>query len=67
MHTLKLPVPEKQMEREGNNDTNSICQVLRQIYELSDDSMVKLKCRVATAMAKAMLEKLQEYKSMELK
>lgn len=41
---------------------NSICEVLREIYWGTKDPNIKLKCRVATSMAKAMTAKLSEYK-----
>lgn len=40
----------------------SICQVLREIYFTTDDPNTKLRCRLATAMAKAMTAKLETYK-----
>jgi len=42
------------------NDT--ICETIRGIYNLSDNPEIRLKCRIATAMAKAMTAKLIEYK-----
>jgi len=44
---------------------NTICQVLREIYQASDDEQVQLKCRVAMAMAKKMHERLKYYKEKE--
>ena len=41
---------------------NTICQELREIYYMSEDEEVKLKVRVAMAMAKKMAAKLIWYK-----
>jgi hypothetical protein len=41
---------------------HTICEVLREIYWTTDDKNIRLKCRVATSMAKSMTEKLTEYK-----
>jgi len=40
----------------------TICQVLRDIYHSTDRNDIRLKCRVAVAMARAMHEKLKKYK-----
>lgn len=40
----------------------TICEVLREIYWQSDDTVVKEKCMEATVMAKKMDAKLREYK-----
>ena len=39
----------------------TICETIRQAYHLIDNEDARLKLRVATAMAKAMTAKLQEY------
>lgn len=62
MHKPKEPVPEEKMVRRGNPKTNSICQLLREIYWMTEDDDIKLKLREATAMAKAMHFKLKAYK-----
>ena len=41
----------------------SICQVLREIYFTTDNPAIKLHARVATAMAKSMTAKMEEYKA----
>lgn len=43
--------------------TYSVCEVLREIYFATDNPDIKLKCRIATSMAKAMAAKLSEYNS----
>lgn len=54
------PVSDDQMLWVSPN--NSICQVLRDIYHSTEDEEIRLKCRVATAMAKSMTAKLEDYK-----
>ena len=54
------PVSEEQMKWVSHH--NTICETIRRIYEKSTDPDVRLKCREATAMAKAMSRKLTEYK-----
>lgn len=73
----RTPVSEEEMEKpvelasaeemdikrwEGHH---TICQTLRDIYHITDNQEVKLKCRLAVAMAKAMNEKLKWYKHQE--
>ncbi len=53
------PVPKEAMRWQSSQHT--ICQVLRDIYFKTKDEDIKLKCRLATAMAKAMDKKLKEY------
>ena len=57
---MREPVPEAEMD---NVKHNSIYQVLRDIYHLSVDEEVRVRCRIATAMAKAMHKKLVEYQA----
>lgn len=64
MHKPKQPVSTADMQRRGRPPSNSICQRLRMIYELTDDDEIKMHLRVATAMAKAMVHRLNEYKGM---
>ncbi len=59
------PVSEREMDKTRWDGHHSICQTLRDIYHMTDDCEVKLKCRLAMAMAKAMHEKLKEYKQTE--
>jgi len=48
---------------EQRSSKNTICNVLRNIYHLSDNAEVKLQARIAVTMAKKMDKKLREYKS----
>lgn len=54
------PISEDQMN--WASPQNTICETLREVYHRSTDPEAKLKCRIATAMAKAMTQKLTEYK-----
>lgn len=45
------------------NPKDSICGVLVEIYNLTDDPEIKLKCRVATSMAKSMSNKITNLKA----
>jgi hypothetical protein len=40
----------------------TICELLREVYWLTDSNDIKLRCRIATTMAKKMGAKLKEYK-----
>mgnify|MGYP007082026374 CR=1 FL=1 len=59
------PVDRKEMDRSRYEGHHSICQTLRDIFHLTDDEEIKLKCRVGMAMAKAMQEQLKKYKERE--
>ena len=56
------PVPERKMNRNSTEGHDTICQYLRDIYNMTNNSEIKLKCRIGMAMTKAMHEKLKEYK-----
>jgi hypothetical protein len=67
----RKPVREKEMLKERWTGHHTVCETLREIYQLADDNDyqhygfledIKLKCRLAMAMAKAMQEKLKKYK-----
>jgi hypothetical protein len=55
------PAPEADMDKRMKGD-NTLCNILRDMYHLSNDPGVKLKCRLAFSMGKAMCQKLTEYK-----
>jgi hypothetical protein len=42
---------------------HTVCQTIREIYRMTEDPEIKMKCRLAMAMTKAMHEKLKEYKN----
>jgi len=65
------PVPEEEMLKPATEEEmafsryaghHSICQTLRDIWAMSDNEEVKMKCRLAVAMAKAMVNKLKVYR-----
>ena len=59
------PVAESVMENTRYEGHHTICQTLRDMYHMTDNADIKLKCRLAMAMAKAMQDKLKWYKSRE--
>ena len=54
------PVSEESMDKDPRGDGGTICQVLRDIYHYTDDSYIRMKCRIAVTMAKKMAGKLRE-------
>ena len=56
------PVSVQEMDRSRYDGHHSVCQMLRDIYHLTDNEEIKLKARVAMAMTKSMHEKLKKYK-----
>jgi len=59
------PVLLSEMDMARWEGHHSICQTIRDIYHLTDNEELKLKCRLAMAMTKAMHERLKWYKSKE--
>lgn len=57
-----LPVSERQMDRRIYEGENTICQTIRDMYHLTDNPDIRLKCRLAMSMAKSMCIKLMEYR-----
>lgn len=62
-HPRKQPVPVHEMEETRYLGHHTICEKLREIYRATEDQEIRLNCRIGMAMAKAMLEKLHEYKN----
>lgn len=60
------PIDIHEMDKSRWEGHHSICQTLRDIYHLTDDSDIRLQARVAMAMTKAMHEKLKRYKQQEV-
>ena len=56
------PVPESEMEKGRYDGHYTICQYLRDVYHMTHDPVIKEKCRIMVAMAKAMNDRLQYYK-----
>lgn len=60
------PIDISEMDKKRWEGHHSICQTLRDIYHMTDNEDLRLKCRVAMAMTKAMNKKLKSYKAMEV-
>lgn len=58
------PVDHALMMKQRYKGHNSICEKLREIYILTDDEEIKLRCRICVAMAKKMHDRLKWYKTM---
>jgi len=61
------PIDEKYMHKERYHGHHTICQFLRDIYQLTEDEEIRLKCRVAMNMAKSMHNRLKVYKDEYIK
>ena len=57
------PVGRRYMDRTIYEGSNTICQTLRDMYHMTDNPDIRLKCRLAMSMAKSMCEKLVKYKT----
>ena len=60
------PIDEKYINQIGLVSKNTICQELREIYNLIDNEEAKLKIRVAMAMAKKITNRLIMYRNGEI-
>lgn len=59
------PVPlfqEHHMDRRDLHGHSTICATIQEIYLITDDPEVKIRCRAAMTMSKKMDSKLREYK-----
>ena len=54
------PASEEEMAFSRYAGHHTICQTLRDIWAMTHDEEIKLKCRLAVAMAKAMHRKLKK-------
>jgi hypothetical protein len=54
------PINERYMIYSSKRYT--ICQMLREIYQLTDNPEIRLKCRIASRMSKCMAKIITEYK-----
>ena len=59
------PVDIKEMEKDRWHGHHSICQFLRDIYQMTDNDEIKMKARIGMSMAKSMHRKLKRYKKQE--
>lgn len=55
------PATEEEMAFARYAGHHTICQTLRDIWAATDNDEIKMKCRLAISMAKAMHKKLKEY------
>lgn len=53
---------EHHMDRRDLHGHNTICSIIQEIYLITDDEEIKLRCRTAMTMSKKMDKKLKEYK-----
>lgn len=58
------PVPETMMDKTRFEGHHSVCQMLRDIYHLTENEEVKMKARIAMSMTKQMHRKLIKYKEL---
>jgi hypothetical protein len=58
---MLTPATEEEMAFARYAGHHTICQTLRDIWAMSDNEEIKMKCRLAVAMAKAMHDKLKSY------
>ena len=56
------PCSESEMDLGRYHGHYTICQYLRDIYHMTDNKEIKMKCRVGMAMTKAMNARLQWYR-----
>jgi len=63
MYKKVEPVSVATMVRTRYKGHHTICETLREIYVLSENEEIKIKCRIAVAMAKSMHNKLKWYKA----
>jgi hypothetical protein len=59
------PIDREEMHLHRWDGHHTVCQTIREIYRSTNDPEIKLKCRLALAMTKAMHEQLKKYKAKE--
>lgn len=59
------PVSLGEMGRHRYDGHHSVCQVIREIYRMTGDEEIRMKCRIAMAMTKSMHKRLKQYKQAE--
>lgn len=57
------PIDLGTMRKKRYHGHNTICEKLREIFNLTTDEEIKLRCRIAMTMAKKMHERLKAYKA----
>jgi len=63
MYKRVEPVSIAEIERKRYLGHNTICQKIREVYALTNDEEIKLRCRIMLKMAKSMHNKLKWYKA----
>ena len=58
------PVSIAKIEKTRYKGHHTICQFLRDIYAMTDNEDIKLKCRIGMSMTKSMHERLKKYRKM---
>lgn len=61
------PVSERAMLYSRYHGHHTICETLREIYLIAENEEIKMKCRIAMAMAKKMHNKLKQYREAGIK
>jgi len=56
------PVSIKKIEKTRYKGHHTICQFMRDIYAMTDNEEIKMKCRIGMSMAKSMHERLKKYR-----
>ena len=56
------PVPLSEMGVHRWDGHHTVCQTIREIYRMTEDPEIKMKCRLAMAMTKAMHEAIKRLK-----
>jgi len=59
------PVSVGVMQKKRYHGHNTVCEKLREIYMLTDNEDIKMKCRIAMTMTKKMHQRLKKYKENE--
>ena len=58
------PVSIKAIENPKYKDYHTICQFLRDIYAMTKNEEIKMKCRIGMSMTKSMNKRLKKYRKM---
>ncbi len=58
------PISVARIEKAKYKGHHTICQFLRDIYAMTDNEEIKLKCRIGVSMAKSMHVRLKKYRKM---
>ncbi len=62
---MEDPAPRSEMHKHRYDGHHSVCQFIREIYRMTDNEEIKMKCRIAISMTKSMHNKLKKYKQAE--